>query len=101
VGNSIVDIGKYWLSSERYVVVNMVTTAILWSIWKLRNDFCFQKIGWKSMEVLLFKILGTLKSWAVLCPGEKKEILSGYMEEIKEMARRVRWLADFQKRDVG
>ena len=53
------------------------------------------------MEVLLFKILGTLKSWAVLCPGEKKEILSGYMEEIKEMARRVRWLADFQKRDVG
>jgi hypothetical protein len=95
MGNNIFNVGKYWLSSKRYVVVNMVTSAVIWSIWKLRNELCFQKIGWKDMEVLLFKILGILKSWVVLCPGDKKEILSGYKEEIKESARRVRWLPNF------
>jgi hypothetical protein len=100
MGNNIVDVGKYWLSSKIYIVVNMVTSAVIWSIWKLRNELCFQKIGWKSMEVLLLKILGILKSWVVLCPRNKKEILSGYIEEIKELARRVRWLPDFQRRDA-
>jgi hypothetical protein len=87
MGNNIFNVGKYWLSSKRYVVVNMVTSAVIWSIWKLRNELCFQKIGWKDMEVLLFKILGILKSWVVLCPGDKKEILSGYMEEVKEYSK--------------
>jgi hypothetical protein len=73
----------------------MVTSAVIWSIWKLRNELCFQKIGWKDMEVLLFKIMGILKSWVVLCLGDKKEILFGYKEEIKESARRVRWLPNF------
>jgi hypothetical protein len=52
------------------------------------------------MEVLLFKILGLLKSWLVLCPSDKKELLSGYLEKIKEAAKRVRWLPDFQRRDA-
>jgi hypothetical protein len=52
------------------------------------------------MEVLIFRILGLLKSWMVLCPGDKREILSGYMKKIKEVATRVSWLPDSRRRDA-
>jgi hypothetical protein len=50
MGNNIVDVGKYWLSSKIYIVVNMVTSAVIWSIWKLRNELCFQKIVGKAWK---------------------------------------------------
>ena len=60
VGGDIVSIGQFWLSEKKYSVINMITSAVLWSIWKLRNELCFQRSGWKSMEVSFYKILGLL-----------------------------------------
>jgi hypothetical protein len=97
VGSDITEIGKFWLSPKKYVLVNIITVVVLWSIWKLMNEFCFQRIGWKSMEVLLFKVRGHLKNWQVLCPADKKEQLVGYLEDIKMVARRTRWLPDIQR----
>jgi hypothetical protein len=45
VGSDITEIGKFWLSPKKYVLVNIITAVVLWSIWKLRNEFCFQRIG--------------------------------------------------------
>ena len=76
----------------------MVTSVVLWSIiWKLRNECCFQRIGRKSMEVLLYRIHGHLKNWKVLCPGDKTNLLDGYLEKIKVAAKMVRWLPGIQK----
>jgi hypothetical protein len=54
VGNDLAVIGQFWLSNKRNGLLNIVTSAVLWSIWKLRNELCFQRIGWKSMEILFF-----------------------------------------------
>jgi hypothetical protein len=45
VGVDIINIGKLWLSQKKYSLVNMITSAVLWSIWKLRNELCFQRAG--------------------------------------------------------
>jgi hypothetical protein len=45
VGSDIIEIGKFWLSPKKYVLVNIITVVVLWSIWKLRNEICFQRIG--------------------------------------------------------
>lgn len=41
VGENLVNIGTFWLSNKRHCLLNMVTSAVIWSVWKLRNDFCF------------------------------------------------------------
>jgi hypothetical protein len=45
VGANMCDVGKFWLSNKRHVLVNVVSSAVIWSIWKLRNDLCFQRLG--------------------------------------------------------
>ena len=41
LGGSLESIGKFCLSNKRNGVLNMFTSATLWSLWKLRNDICF------------------------------------------------------------
>ena len=60
VGENMANLGKYWLSNKKHCLVNMVSSAVIWSIWKLRNDLYFQNIGYKSMEMLLFRVTGFL-----------------------------------------
>jgi hypothetical protein len=70
----------------------MITSAVLWSIWKLRNDLSFQHTGWKSMEMLLFRISGLLQNWIILCPADRKERLKEVISKIKSAAGRILWL---------
>lgn len=77
VSGSMLDVGKYWLSNKKCCLVNMVSSAVIWSIW---------------MEMLLFRISGLLENWTVLCPVDKKEVLGEYIRMIKLAARMTMWL---------
>lgn len=75
IEENLIDIGKYWLSPKKYIVVNIVTSTVLWTVWKLRNEICFQRTSWKSMEILLYRIAGVLQSWTLLCLQEWRDQL--------------------------
>lgn len=75
IGSSSESIGTCWLSNKCFLLVNMVSAAALWGLWKLRNDFCFQHQAWRSMGVLLLRVMGLLQNWLILCPTSKKEDL--------------------------
>ena len=77
IGGSLDDVGKFWQSNKRHGLLNMVTFAAL-SIWKLRDDLCFQKVGWKGMDVLLYKMAGMVQNWIILCTAEKKVVETDY-----------------------
>lgn len=36
------DVASSWLCNKKFLVWNMVTAVIMWSIWKLRNLLCFR-----------------------------------------------------------
>lgn len=78
----------------------MITSAVMWSIWKLRNELCFQRSGWKSMEVVFYKILGLLQNWTVLCPVNNGEVLDGFMKKLKTAVRVVPWLSDIPRSTI-
>jgi hypothetical protein len=86
VGENMTNVGKYSLSNKKHCLVNMVSSAVIWSIWKLRNDLCFQRYGWRSMEMLLFRISGLLVNWTILCPEDKRGMLAEYINKIKTAA---------------
>lgn len=42
LGNALDSVGTFWLSNKRISVLNMITSATLWSLWKLRNDMLLE-----------------------------------------------------------
>lgn len=92
VGGNLVEIVKFWLSSKKHGLLNIITSVVLWCIWKLRNEICFQNAGWRGMGMLLCRIGGLLQNWVVLCAPEKKERLLEFLNKIKAAARTVLWI---------
>ena len=71
LGADYESVARWWLSNNRNAIMNMTffgtimnmtCAALMWSIWKLRNDICFQGKAWRSEKVLLHKLLGRLRN---------------------------------------
>uniref|UniRef100_A0A8I6YY10 Reverse transcriptase zinc-binding domain-containing protein n=1 Tax=Hordeum vulgare subsp. vulgare TaxID=112509 RepID=A0A8I6YY10_HORVV len=69
------DISSMWTSKKKRIMLNMITAASLWSIWTLRNDFCFQGRSWRGLGCGLAKLKRNLQKWTVLCDAAQVEVL--------------------------
>lgn len=97
LGDSFESIGTCWLSNKRHLVTNIVSSATLWSIWKLRNDLCFQNGAWKNIEFLLLKILWAAAELANSVPREREGAplkLRGGGQEEGDKATQVAWMTE-------
>jgi hypothetical protein len=66
IGIDFESMAKCWLCNSGFGVVNMLSLAICWAIWKLRNLLCFQDVAWGSMKLLWKLVIPMLKCWRVL-----------------------------------
>jgi hypothetical protein len=41
IGSNYEYVAKCWLCNKKFGVVNMFSSAVCWSLWKLRNSICF------------------------------------------------------------
>jgi hypothetical protein len=55
VGADFESVAKWWLCDRKCKILNVVTSAALWSIWKTRNAICFQGMRWTGMRALFIK----------------------------------------------
>jgi hypothetical protein len=46
VGRDFESIAKLWLRDKQFKYINMCNAAVLWTLWKIRNDLCFQDPHW-------------------------------------------------------
>jgi hypothetical protein len=44
IGQNFESIAKLWLSEKKYKLVNIFTSAVLWTQWKVRNDMLFHVV---------------------------------------------------------
>jgi hypothetical protein len=76
-------IGQFWLSNKRHCILNIVTSATFWSIWKFRNEILFQNVGWRT---------SLQDSWALaklgdLVSPEKKDLVKQIEKKIEEVPK--------------
>jgi len=83
LGADYESVARWWLSNNRHAIMNMTCAALMWSIWKLRNDLCFQGKAWRSEKVLLYKLLGTLRNWQLLCKEAYLVDLASVLEALE------------------
>jgi hypothetical protein len=56
VNAGLFDVFRLWICEKTHIVSNIVHAAALWSLWKQRNDLCFNRLSWPSMQVLFHRI---------------------------------------------
>jgi hypothetical protein len=72
----------------------------MWSIWKLRNEICFQGVKWMGMQVLLFKCAQMLRSWKILHKPEvatQLETVAGELERRGSMPSAITWFPQWRQ----
>jgi len=94
LGADYESVARWWLSNNRHAIMNMTCAALMWSIWKLRNDLCFQGKAWRSEKVLLYKLLGTLRNWQLLCKEAYLVDLASVLEALELKLRQPLRLQD-------
>ena len=53
LGDGFECVASLWIANKRYMICNIVSSAVLWVLWKLRNLLCFQGIPWSGMGKVL------------------------------------------------
>ena len=63
VGTDFESVASLWIANKKFMVCNIVSSAVIWVLWKLRNELCFQGVPWSGMKKV-FAIVGRmLRSW--------------------------------------
>ena len=75
-------------------VLNTCGAALLWNIWKLRNEMCFQGKVWKDVKVVLNKMVRALESWTPICRAGSVEKMEWVLEQLKQKSRQPLQLTD-------
>ena len=68
--------------------VLFISSAAQWGLWKLRNELCFQNVGWRNMNLLIWRIGKLAQNWSILCPPTKETELRAYISNLKDILRR-------------
>jgi hypothetical protein len=94
VGVSFESIGLCWLCDKKFLTINMITSAALWALWKLRNEMCFQNRAWRNMGHLPMRVVSLIQNWIILCPEGRKEELKAFAVQLMLSARKPETLAN-------
>jgi hypothetical protein len=68
VGADYESMARLWLCNKKFGGVNIISSAVCWALWKLRNTLCFQDVPWRNMKHVWNLVLPMLRCWSVLVP---------------------------------
>jgi hypothetical protein len=81
-----------WLCSFKMHERNLITigcSVVLWSLWKTRNDSCFNNINLSNAANILLLCCSWLDAWAILQKETPKKILLERSSRLRKMAKEI------------
>jgi hypothetical protein len=94
VGKDYESVAKFWISNKKHLIANIMTSAVLWSLWNLRNDICFQGVCWLGLKMVLSRITRMLRRWLPMYKLEIGGLLEEAISKLVELSRqpaRIEW----------
>jgi hypothetical protein len=97
IGADFESMASLWLSNKKFMICNIVTSVVLWVLWKLHNSLCFQGVPWLGMKKVFALVGRMLRSWLPMFKPvvqEKVEQFILMMEVEASSAPRIKWSLD-------
>lgn len=85
--SSIVDLAAWWVSNKKHAVANALHAAVIWSLWKIRNNLCFNRAIWSRMQVIWRQVAVELAAWEILFSGDAKTQIATMVRSLEKLAR--------------
>jgi hypothetical protein len=85
-------LGRY--GGKKFKAHNVLTTAVIWSIWKTGNNLCFQGVCWSRVEVMFYMCAKLIRRWALLCKQEDSERLEVWVLEMERRSACLRLVSN-------
>lgn len=76
IGADLESVAKWWICNNNHMVLNMVPTAVMWSLWKEMNDLCFERKNWIGVQVVWRRITQMLRKWRIFCKDTQKPAMN-------------------------
>jgi hypothetical protein len=95
-------IARLWLNDKKYKFVNILNAVVLWSLWKTRNNMCFQVSQWRGTRRILAMCASSLRSWCLLL--QEPGVLEQWARELEGRSARllrITWTGKQQRRSVA
>jgi hypothetical protein len=73
MGNDYESVARLWLCNKRFGIINIISLAVCWCLWKLRNHLCFQDGMWSSLKMFWQRPAPMLRCWRILVSTEKRD----------------------------
>jgi hypothetical protein len=71
VGQDFESVAKLWINNKKFKLINTFTSAVLWSLWRTRNNMVFQGECWMGMMKVVRRCAGTLRNWKLMMNMEE------------------------------
>jgi hypothetical protein len=94
LGDDFESVAVWWISNNKKIVLNMFSSAVMWSVWSHRNDLCFQGKSWLAMDVVWNKVAACIGRWRVLCKDSHSSMLDRnllLLDRMRSELLRIAW----------
>jgi hypothetical protein len=81
-------LGSMWVRGKKIKAFNVCSTAVIWTIWKTRNNMCFQGQCWIKVELLLHSRARMLRNWKLVNKPEEGKQLEAWALELDRRGAR-------------
>jgi hypothetical protein len=89
MGEDFESIASLWIANKRHMIRNIVSSAVLWVLWKLRNLLYFQGVPWSGMKKVFAMTGRMLRGWLPMFKLNVQEKLEKIIQLVEEEASSV------------
>jgi hypothetical protein len=94
VGTSMLSVASRWVAGKKLDMLNFVSAAVLWALWKHRNNIVFNGVCWISLKQMWSLLLNTIRKWCLLFGEHMLERIDAFCVHIQTLLREphlIRW----------
>lgn len=85
VGGNIESVASLWVAGKQLDHVNTICSAVLWAIWKFRNNMIFNGVPWISVKQIWWLVLRLVKKWKVIYKEHMMARLENSEDQLQQL----------------
>jgi hypothetical protein len=84
LGSDFESIDRFWILGNKYKMLNVLSSPVLWTLRKTRNILCFKDYQWRDLRELVGQCARMLRDWRMLQKPEDAAMLDSWIQALEK-----------------